>query len=55
MEIHMRNKLHPMNLNKKHTFSKPILFIEFPSIADTMLGISEQYLFFYHQTGMVDH
>jgi hypothetical protein len=28
---------------------------EVPSIADTTLGISEQYLFFCHQTGMVDH
>jgi hypothetical protein len=26
---------------------------EVPSIADTRLGISEQYLFFCHQTGMV--
>jgi hypothetical protein len=28
---------------------------EVPSIADTELGISEQYLFFCHQTGMVGH
>jgi hypothetical protein len=28
---------------------------EVPSIADTTLGISEQYLFFCHQTGMVGH
>ena len=28
---------------------------ELPSIADTTLGISEQYLFFCHQTGMVGH
>jgi hypothetical protein len=28
---------------------------EVPSIADTTLGISEHYLFFCHQTGMVDH
>ena len=26
-----------------------------PSIADTTLGISEQYLFFCHQSGMVGH
>jgi hypothetical protein len=24
----MRYKFHPMNPNKKHTFSKPILFID---------------------------
>jgi hypothetical protein len=28
---------------------------EVPSIADTTLGISDQYHFFCHQTGMVDH
>jgi hypothetical protein len=28
---------------------------EVPSIADTALGISEQYIFFCHQTGMVGH
>ena len=28
---------------------------EVPSIADTTLGISEQYPFFCHQTGMVGH
>jgi hypothetical protein len=28
---------------------------EVPSIADTTLGISEQYLYFCHQTGMVGH
>jgi hypothetical protein len=28
---------------------------EVPSIVDTTLGISEQYLFFCHQTGMVGH
>jgi hypothetical protein len=28
---------------------------EVPSIADTTLGILEQYLFFCHQTGMVGH
>jgi hypothetical protein len=28
---------------------------EVPSIADTTLGISEQYLFVCHQTGMVGH
>jgi hypothetical protein len=28
---------------------------EVPSIADTTLGISEQYLFICHQTGMVSH
>jgi hypothetical protein len=27
-ELHMRYKFHPMNPNKKHTFSKPILFID---------------------------
>jgi hypothetical protein len=27
-ELHMRNKFHPMNPNKIHTFSKPILFID---------------------------
>jgi hypothetical protein len=26
--LHMRYKFHPMNPNKKHTFSKPILFID---------------------------
>ena len=26
-ELHMRYKFHPMNPNKKHTFSKPIIFI----------------------------
>jgi hypothetical protein len=28
---------------------------EVPSIADTTLGISEQYIFFCHRTGMVGH
>jgi hypothetical protein len=28
---------------------------EVPSIVDTTLGISEQYLFFCHQTGMIGH
>jgi hypothetical protein len=28
---------------------------EVPSISDTTLGISEQYLFFCHQIGMVGH
>ena len=27
-ELHTRYKFHPMNPNKKHTFSKPILFID---------------------------
>jgi RNA polymerase-interacting CarD/CdnL/TRCF family regulator len=27
-ELHMRYKFHPMNPNKKLTFSKPILFID---------------------------
>ena len=27
-ELHMRYKFHPMNPNKKPTFSKPILFID---------------------------
>ena len=27
-ELHMRYKFHPMNPNKKHTFSKPNLFID---------------------------
>ena len=27
-ELHTRYKLHPMNPNKKHTFSKPMLFID---------------------------
>jgi hypothetical protein len=27
-ELHMRYKFHPVNPNKKHTFSKPILYID---------------------------
>jgi hypothetical protein len=27
-ELHIRYKFHPMNRNEKHTFSKPILFID---------------------------
>jgi hypothetical protein len=27
-ELHMRYKFHPMNPNKKPTFSKPILFLD---------------------------
>jgi hypothetical protein len=45
----------------KHLTSNGQIFVglciswEVPSIADTTLGILEQYLFFCHQTGMVGH
>jgi hypothetical protein len=39
----------------KHSLDRICISCEVPSIADTTLGISEQYPFLCHQTGMVGH
>ena len=55
-----------ISINENNWFAESMFFCrgsldgicvscEVPSIADTTLGISEQYPFFCHQTGMVGH
>jgi hypothetical protein len=55
-----------ISINENNWFSESMFFVgvqldgiciscEVPSIADTTLGISEQYHFFCHQTVMVGH
>ena len=55
-----------ISINENNWFAESMFFVgvhsmDFdglcgvPSIADTTLGILEQYLFFCHQTGMVGH
>jgi hypothetical protein len=46
-----------LSINEKNWFaeSRFCVGVHWMEFADTMLGISEQYLFFCHQTGMAGH